>query len=156
MCVCVCVSVSVCVCVCLCECVCVIHEASQVLPGLPDKEGPCLYCVCFLYVVVACVLCVVVCVCTLCGCVCVCMWCGCVGMYQDIYKSNTNLNVVTTLTVLATGPTALHARTSVNVSSMQLLTLSLPSPFARPPTKNLHISQVCSQCSNHCNLRKGT
>ena len=37
------------------------------------------------------------------------------------HKSNTNLNVVTGLTVLATGPMALHARISVNVSSGQLL-----------------------------------
>ena len=47
-----CVHVHACVCVCVCVCararvcVCVIHEASQVLPVLPDKEGSCLLCVC--------------------------------------------------------------------------------------------------------------
>ena len=64
-------------CVHVCVCVCVTHEASQVLPVLQDKEGSCLLCVCFLYVVV-----VVVCVCGVCGgvCggVCACMVCVCV------------------------------------------------------------------------------
>ena len=39
---------------------------------------------------------------------------------------------------------ALHARTSVNVSSGQQLMLSLPSPFACQSIENLHISEVCS------------
>ena len=47
-------------------------------------------------------------------------------------------------TVLATGPMALHARTSVNESSGQRLMLSLPSPFARPSTEILHVSHVSS------------
>ena len=37
---------------CVRACDFVTHEASQVLPDLPDKEGSCLLCVCFLYVVV--------------------------------------------------------------------------------------------------------
>ena len=55
LCVCGCGCVCVWVCGCGCGCVgvgvggCVIHEASQVLPVLPDKEGLCLLCVCFLY-----------------------------------------------------------------------------------------------------------
>ena len=59
------------VCVHVCACVRVTLEASHVLPVLPDKEGPCLLCACFLYVVVAvvCVVCVVVCVCAWCVCV---------------------------------------------------------------------------------------
>ena len=70
MCLCVCVVCVVCVCVCLCA----IHETSHVPPVLPDKEGPCLLRVCFLYVVV--VVCVwYVCVCVVCGvCVCVCLY----------------------------------------------------------------------------------
>ena len=51
-----CVHGSRCVC-CVYVCAPAIHEASQVLSVLPDKEGPCLLCVCFLYMVV-----VVVCV----------------------------------------------------------------------------------------------
>ena len=47
--------------------------------------------------------------------VCVCSYvCACVCAY-------TNLNVVIGSTVLAAGPMALHARTSVNVSSGQRL-----------------------------------
>ena len=82
------------------------------------------------------------CVCVVCVVVvyvCVCMWCVCVRVPR--HESNTNLNVVTGLTVLATGPVALHARCSVNVSSGQRLMLSLPSPFARPSTENLHREQ---------------
>ena len=74
----------------------------------------------------------------MCACACGVSLCVCPD------KSNTNLNVVTGSTILATGPLALHARTSAEVSSGQQLTLSLPSPIARPPTENLHISQVCS------------
>ena len=46
-----------------------LHEASQVLPVLPDKEGPCLLCVFLVCGGGDCV----------CGgvCVCVCMWCEC-------------------------------------------------------------------------------
>ena len=66
----------------MCVCACVIHEASQVLPVLPDKVGSYL-CVCFLYVVV-----VVVCVCVVCVMVCVCACaCACgvsVCVYPDI------------------------------------------------------------------------
>ena len=69
--------------------VCAIHEACQVLPVLPDKEGPCLLCVRFLYVVVVVCVCMSVCmsVCVrVCACVCVwcvhvCVWvCVCVGV----------------------------------------------------------------------------
>ena len=91
------------------------------------------------------------CVCVWCACVgeCVRMVCVCVCMWREYvcvprHKSYTNLNMVTGSTVLATGPMALHARTNVNVSSGQQLMLSLPSPFARPSTDNMHISQVCS------------
>ena len=55
-----------------------------------------------------------------------------------------NLNMVTGSTVLATGPMALRARTSVNVSSGQRLMLSLPSPIAHPSMEDLHIYQDCS------------
>ena len=47
----------------------------------------------------------------------------CVHMVCDVsvcvprHETNTNLNVVIGSTVLATGPMALHARTSVNVIS---------------------------------------
>ena len=60
-----------------------------------------------------------VCVHGVCGDVCVgmCMECECVCVPR--HKSNTNLKVVTGYTVLATGPMALHARTSVNLSSGQ-------------------------------------
>ena len=47
-------------------------------------------------------------------CVCACA-CG-VSVCVPRHESNTNLNVVTGLTVLATGPMALAARTSVNAS----------------------------------------
>ena len=50
------------ICVSVCVCAGAIHDASQVLPVLPEKEGPCLLCVCFLDVVV-----VVVCVFLGCG-----------------------------------------------------------------------------------------
>ena len=83
---------------------------------------------------------VVVCVCDVVVCVCVCMWCECVCVPMARHKSNTNVNVVTGSTLLATGPMALHARTSVNVSSGQLLMLSLPSPFECTSTGSLHIS----------------
>ena len=108
------VGTRVCVRACMRVCVCVIHEASQVLP---DKEGPYLLCVCFLYVlvVVVCIVCVWWCVCACAWCVCACA-CGlsvCVPRHES---NNTNLNVVTGPMVLASGPVALHARTSVNVS----------------------------------------
>ena len=82
MCVCVCVCVCACACACACACVCVcaIHEASMVLPVLPNIEGPCLLCVYLVCgggdcVVCLCV-CVFVCICVY-VCVChVCVWGG--------------------------------------------------------------------------------
>ena len=47
-----------CVCVCVCVCMCAIHEASQVLPVLPDKESPCLLCVFLVCGGSGCVVCV--------------------------------------------------------------------------------------------------
>ena len=83
---------------------------------------------------------VCVCACGVSVCGCGVSVCVCVPMAR--HKSNTNFNVVTGSTVLPTY--VLHASTSVNVSLGQRLILSLPSPFARPSTRSLHISQVCS------------
>ena len=52
----------------VCMCLCAIHEANQILLVLPDKEGSCLLCMCFLYMVVV----------VVCGGVFVCAWCVCV------------------------------------------------------------------------------
>ena len=62
-------------------------------------------------------------VCVVCVCVCVCVC------------ARTNSNVVTQSTVLVSGPMALHAWTSVNVSSGQWLMLSLPSPLNAHPRR---------------------
>ena len=57
------------------------------------------------------------CIWCVCVCVCVCV-CACdVSVCVSRHETNTNLNVVIGSTVLATGPMALHARTSVNVIS---------------------------------------
>ena len=52
---------------CVCVCVCAIHEASQILPVLPDREGPCLLCV---FPVSGGCGCVPVCMVCVCACAC--------------------------------------------------------------------------------------
>ena len=81
-------------------------------------EAPCLLCVYFLYVMV-----VAVCACMVC--VCACGVCVCVSRH----KSNIDLNMVTGSMVLATGPMALHTRTSVNVSSDAVTPFTLCTPI---------------------------
>ena len=113
----------------LCVCVCVIHEASQVLPFLPEKEGSCFLIVCVFLVCGG-----------GCGCVHVVSVCGCVHVvwvwvyiYQDINPTPISMWWQGQRYCLLG---LLHC--------MQQLMLPPPSPFAQPFTENLHISQVCS------------